>query len=97
VEPDKDKEIQYPSISRGNMPSGNLANFGLLQSKLILHLQNRIHRGELTERSLARVTGISQPHLHNVLKRKRSLSFAKADRILSHLQLDLRTLIDGVE
>jgi transcriptional regulator with XRE-family HTH domain len=72
-------------------------NFGLLQTQLLRHLRRRIHSGEITERSLARVTGISQPHLHNVLKGKRSLSFEKADRILFHLRLDLRFLIDFPE
>lgn len=49
---------------------------------LIRHLRGRLYNGELTERSLARVTGISQPHLHNVLKGKRLLSIPKLDQIL---------------
>ena len=79
------------------MASASFASFGNLQKKLIRHLKVRIHGGELTERSLARLTGISQPHLHNVLKGKRLLSFEKADRILSHLELDLRQLIESAE
>ena len=67
--------------------------FERLQLNLIQHLRDRVHNGQLTERSLARITGISQPHLHNVLKGKRLLSFQKLDRILSYLELDLIDLI----
>jgi transcriptional regulator with XRE-family HTH domain len=68
--------------------------FERLQLDLIQHLRDRVHNGELTERSLARTTGISQPHLHNVLKGKRLLSIQKLDRILSYLELDLTDLIN---
>jgi transcriptional regulator with XRE-family HTH domain len=67
--------------------------FGRLQLTLIQRLRKRVHNGEITERSLARITGISQPHLHNVLKGKRLLSIQKLDRILSYLELDLIDLI----
>ena len=69
-------------------------DFHRLQSELIRHLRQRIQSGEISERNLARVIGISQPHLHNVLKGKRVLSAAKADEILHHLGLDLRDLVD---
>jgi hypothetical protein len=88
------KQIVWPSISQRNMPAAPHANFGHLQERLIRHLQRRIRSGEITERSLARMTGISQPHLHNFLKGKRLLSFEKADRILFRLQLDLRYLLE---
>jgi transcriptional regulator with XRE-family HTH domain len=68
--------------------------FERLQLNLIQHLRDRVHSGELTERSLARITGISQPHLHNVLKGKRLLSLQKLDSILAYLELDLRDLIE---
>jgi transcriptional regulator with XRE-family HTH domain len=67
--------------------------FERLQLNLIQHLRDRVQNGEITERSLARITGISQPHLHNVLKGKRLLSIQKLDRILSYLELDLMDLI----
>jgi antitoxin component HigA of HigAB toxin-antitoxin module len=93
---DKNKKSKHPSISRGNMTTTATAtNFGRLQTQLIQHLRKRIHSGEITERSLARLTGISQPHLHNVLKGKRLLSLEMADRILLHLQLDLKFLMDA--
>lgn len=71
--------------------------FERLQMSLIQHLRDRVHNGELTERSLARVTGISQPHLHNVLKGKRLLSIQKLDQILSYLELDLTDLIQELD
>jgi len=46
---------------------------------------------------LARDTGISQPHLHHVLKGKRALSVEKADRVLRQLDLDLLQLITAEE
>ena len=47
----------------------------------------RLSNGELSERRLARLTGISQPHVHNVLKGKRILSPRAADQILHRLEL----------
>ena len=91
----ENKKSKRPPISRGNMSAGAATNFAYLQTQLIQYLRKRIHSGEVTERSLARLTGISQPHLHNVLKGKRFLSIDKADQILSHLQLDLRVLMDA--
>ncbi|HLI86467.1 MAG TPA: helix-turn-helix transcriptional regulator [Bryobacteraceae bacterium] len=87
-------EISYSSISRRNSVASGAITFALLKTHLLRHLRERIRNGEITERSLARITGISQPHLHNVLKGKRSLSTAKADRILSCLHLDLRVFLD---
>ena len=64
-----------------------------LQQHLLEHLRCRVRSGETTERGLARHTGISQPHLHNVLKGKRILSFEKADVILARLNLNVLDLI----
>lgn len=71
--------------------------FERLQLHLIQHLRDRNHKGGITERSLARITGISQPHLHNVLKGRRLLSIQKLDQVLSYLELDLKDLIQRVE
>jgi transcriptional regulator with XRE-family HTH domain len=68
-------------------------NFLDLQENLIRHIRERVHSGELTERGLARMTGISQPHIHNVLKGKRVLSIDAADLILASLHLDVRDLV----
>jgi plasmid maintenance system antidote protein VapI len=68
-------------------------DFREAQVRLILHLQNRVRSGEATERGLARAIGVSQPHLHNVLKGRHLFSIATADKILRHLNLDLLDLI----
>lgn len=70
-------------------------DFRLLQARLLAQLRMRIRNGEITERSLARLSGISQPHIHNVLKGKRLLSIEGADRILRRLQIDLEDLLPG--
>ena len=67
--------------------------FHTLHDRLIAHLRDRVRSGNLTERGLARVTGVSQPHIHNVLKGKRLLSAGKADAILSHLHLNVLDLV----
>jgi hypothetical protein len=71
--------------------------FELLQLRLIAHVQDRVQRGELTERGLARRTGISQPHLHNVLKGVRVLSPQIGDVLLHHLHITLLDLLKDEE
>lgn len=71
--------------------------FTLIQERLVIHLRNRVRAGELTERHLARVTGMSQPHMHNVLKGIRSLSPEFADQIVEHLHLSVTDLLTGAE
>ena len=56
------------------------------------HLRTRIQNGELTERSLARLTGISQPHIHNVLKGAKILSSELEDQILATFKLSILDL-----
>jgi hypothetical protein len=68
-------------------------NFLDLQENLLRLVRERVRSGELTERGLARMTGISQPHIHNVLKGKRVLSIESADLILSCLHIDVRDLV----
>ena len=68
-----------------------------LQQRLLDELRRRVRSGAATERGLARVSGISQPHLHNVLKGKRILSIEKADDVLRRLQIDVLHLIDPEE
>jgi transcriptional regulator with XRE-family HTH domain len=68
-----------------------------LQQRLLQELRQRVRSGVVTERGLARQTGVSQPHLHNVLKGTRILSAAKADSILRHLQMDILNLIEPGE
>jgi transcriptional regulator with XRE-family HTH domain len=67
--------------------------FEELHGRLLLSLRMRLSNGELTERRLARLTGISQPHVHNVLKGKRILSPRAADQILHRLGLSILDLL----
>jgi transcriptional regulator with XRE-family HTH domain len=90
-----EKQIPYSSISGRNRGPEGAITFASLEMRLLRHLRDMIRQGEITERSLARITGISQPHLHNVLKGKRLLSTEKADRILSYLRLDLRAFLES--
>ena len=67
-------------------------NFREAQARLLSTLEDRIRNGDLTERGLARLTGISQPHVHNVLKGVRSLTPDIADLILNVLHCSLLDL-----
>ncbi len=69
-----------------------LSNFETLQNRLLQMLRIRVRSGQLTERSLARMCGVSQPHMHNVLKGVRALSPEFADQILHSLHLTLTDL-----
>ena len=67
------------------------------QLKLLAFVQERIHNGELTERSFARMIGISQPHAHHVLKKVRKLSPKISDRILSFFNISIEDLTSADE
>ena len=67
-------------------------SFEMLRGRLMGHLRTRIQNGEMTERSLARLTGISQPHIHNVLKGAKILSPELEDKILSSLKISVLDL-----
>src|SRR5262245_31776821 len=68
--------------------------FAQLHSTLLSTLRARVRNGILTERQLARLAGVSQPHIHNVLKGTRSLSSEFADEILLKLNVSVLDLID---
>jgi transcriptional regulator with XRE-family HTH domain len=72
-------------------------DFQELERRFIEHLRQRIRSGELTERKLARMAGISQPHVHNVLKGKRVFSPSMADTLLHVLKVDLLDLVEPEE
>lgn len=65
--------------------------------RLVSRIRTRVRNGELSERGLARVTGVSQPHIHNVLNGSRMLSAALADQILERLRIDLIELLPAHE
>ncbi len=71
--------------------------FAVLQARLLGTLRYRINNGEFTERGLARLMGISQPQIHNVLKGARKLSPKAADLFLSRLGITVLDLLTGVE
>lgn len=72
-------------------------DFGELLHRLRTWLNHQVHNGALTERGLARRAGLSQSHIHNVLKGVRILTPATADRILKALNLTLLDLLEPGE
>ena len=76
---------------------GTRMNFRGFRERLRAHLRELVRSGEVTERGLARLTQVSQPHIHHVLKGKRVLSPETADKILLQLRLDLLDLLEPGE
>ena len=68
-----------------------------LQRRLVEHLRLQVRNGLWTERALARLTGVSQPHMHNVLKGARELSTSLCDVIMMHLNLSIHDLLTSKE
>jgi hypothetical protein len=52
-----------------------------------------VHSGAISERALARQAGLSQPHLHNVLKGVRALSPASADQLMRALDITVPRML----
>ena len=65
-----------------------------LLSLILDTVRARLRNGEFTERALARRVGVSQAHLHNVLKGARALTPAQADRICGELGISVLVLAD---
>lgn len=63
-------------------------------ARLLHEVALLIANGHLTERRLARLTGISQPHIHHILNGKRRITPQVADLILEALGLDARRLVE---
>ena len=55
------------------------------------------HPSPATLYDVARLAGVSQPHIHNVLKGKRFFSLEKADQVLRSLGLDVLDLVEPEE
>jgi hypothetical protein len=68
-----------------------------VQLKLLAYVRSQITNGEFTERGFARLIGISQPHVHNVLKGVRKLSPNIFDLALKYFHLSLLDLIPSTE
>ena len=68
-------------------------SFQELQTKLIDLARERVHTGQVTERGLARMCAVSQPHMHNVLKNIRAFSNESADRLMRVLDIRVPDLL----
>jgi plasmid maintenance system antidote protein VapI len=71
--------------------------FELLSERLLAFVRLRIKNGEYTERGLARILGVSQPQMHNVLKGARGLRPALADRFLRKFGITALELLTDAE
>jgi hypothetical protein len=70
-------------------------NFEQLRLRVLAAIRHKINNGELTERGLARLSRLSQPCVHNVLKGERPGSMETLDRLLKATRLDLQHLIQS--
>lgn len=77
--------------------SPNRLTFQILQARLIQNLRSKLDNGEFTERGLSRLTGISQPQVHNLLKGARKLSSESADLFLEAAHLSVSDLLNPCE
>lgn len=64
-------------------------SFRGLHLRLVETIRGRVRNGELTERSFARSFGVSQPHLHHVLKGVRLFSAEFADSAMHQLGITI--------
>ena len=71
--------------------------FELLRRRLLQAASQRVCNGDFTERGLARLIDVSQPHLHNILKGRKSLSPEIGDALLLGLSLSLLDLLTPAE
>ena len=71
--------------------------FQVLQSRLIKFVNLRIQNGDFTERGLAKILGVSQPQIHNVLKGARKLRPELADRLIRKFEMSLLDLLESGE
>ena len=85
-----ERPIFLTHFNRNRLPTG----FELLHSRLVDLVTHKLRSGELTERGLARLAGVSQPHLHNVVKGVRLFSAQMADKVMEKLHVDLLTLLE---
>jgi hypothetical protein len=76
-------------ISPRDQKPVDFLNFEELQNRLIIRMRTLVQNGAFTERGLARTVGISQVHIHNVLKGARTLSINLNDLILKRLGLTI--------
>jgi len=75
----------------------NKVLFETLQTRLINFVNARIQNGDFTERGLARILGISQPQIHNVLKGARKMRPELADRLIRKFDMSVLDLLEPGE
>jgi len=71
--------------------------FALMKNRLLDNVRLKLRNGENTERRLALRVGLSQSHMHNVLKGERELTVDVADRILQELGMSALDLVERSE
>ncbi len=69
-------------------------DFEEMHRRLVAYLLEIVRNGTVTERRIARITGISQPHIHQVLKGTKSLSMASAGQVLRAFHNDLLDFLE---
>jgi len=79
-----------------NSNSGKVT-FQVLQRRLIEFVNARVQNGDFTERGLAKILGISQPQIHNVLKGARKLRPELADRLIRKFEMSVLDLLEAGE
>ena len=70
---------------------------GDLCDRLIDSLTARVAAGSLTVRRLAKEVGVSQPHMQNIINRKRPLTMNMADRLLRYQHRSVLELASSSE
>ncbi len=79
------------------LPPAVPVTFATLHRRMLSHVRDRLANGELTERGLARMVGVSQPHIHNVLKGVRVLTSDVGDLLIGALEVSLLELAESEE
>lgn len=74
-----------------------MVNFDVIKKRLIRFVSLRIQNGDCTQRQLAKLVGVSQPQLHNVLKGARELKRELADALLAHFEISLIDLLEPTD
>lgn len=70
-----------------------LVDFNILIMRALDEIRGRVRGGNWSERGLARLAGLSQPHVHNVLKGMRELTPATADILLAAIRVEVMDLL----
>lgn len=79
------------------LPKPAPLTFDDIAQRLVRDLVKLIHSGTVTERRLAGMVGISQPHLHNVLNGVRKLTPTVADQFMKCLDWSVLDLVESAE